>query len=131
MDALEWQYLGLKLVETLIANDPEYFTGSNHKVGRRRRHEEAVALRRPGFASNEEKLAQKYQMESKRLDKCLIRYSAACPEDVELLFELLKIFLSPTVVDYSFVKAFFRESSSVSLRPLRKLRTIVKTESGC
>lgn len=67
----------------------------------------------------------------------LIRFAASLPEDVELLFELLDVFLHPTVVDFSFVKTFFTHTVSEKLGNKQKkavlhrfFKSLVDTETS-
>jgi len=102
IEALELQHQGFRLVKTLIAKDNNYFEEHNDVLrafrwlwrskGRymRLQHEDAVPPR--------------YHEESKFLSSILVDYSESNPNDVDLLFELIRIFLQPSSCDFSFVR---------------------------
>ena len=104
IEALELQHQGFELVSTLVANDKKYISEHNDVVkafrwlwrskGRylRQQHEELMPLR--------------YNDESTMLATFLIKTAIAFPKDVDILYELLRIFLQPTTSDFSFVDSF-------------------------
>lgn len=104
IEALELQYQGFRLVETLMKNDENYFRDHNDIIrafrwlwrskGRylRLQHEQSVPPR--------------YHGESKLLASFLVNYSKGFRNDVDLLFELIRIFLQSSASDFSFVRTF-------------------------
>jgi len=107
VESLELQLQGFRLVQTLVENDPSYFSNHNDIVrafrwlwrskGRflRLQHEDAVPPRFHG--------------ESKMLVSFLMNYCKfSCNEDLDILFELIRIFLQPTSTQFSFVGQFLR-----------------------
>ena len=119
-DSLEWMYQGLCIYEVLMEADENFMAGENHT-------NVAVAMRtlwrsrgRRVRLDSEERMFQHFQLETKLLAKCLLRFSASHPEDVELLFELLDVFLHPTVIDFSFVKNFYQRSVSEIMKSEHK-----------
>jgi transformation/transcription domain-associated protein len=113
IDALELQYQGFKLIETLIKMDASYLTEHNDIIrafrwlwrskGRylRLQHEESVPPR--------------FHDESRLLASLLIRYAESNPKDVDILFELLRIFLQATSRNYLFVRRFLVQTVSHSI----------------
>jgi len=108
--ALELQHQGFKLVETLISNDPGYLQNHNDVVRAFRwlwrskgRHLRLL---------HEESMPPRYHNESKMLANFLVNYSEAYANDVDVLFDLLRIFLQPTATDFSFVKTFLQKTVS-------------------
>jgi len=107
-ESLELQHQGFMLVETLIANNANYLKDHNDVVrafrwlwrskGRylRLQHEDSVSPR--------------YHEESKILVSFLMNYAKTYPNDVDVLFELIRIFLQPATTDFSFVRVFLAEA---------------------
>eukprot|EP00557_Chaetoceros_sp_GSL56_P001585 CAMPEP_0176500498 /NCGR_PEP_ID=MMETSP0200_2-20121128/13588_1 /TAXON_ID=947934 /ORGANISM="Chaetoceros sp., Strain GSL56" /LENGTH=4498 /DNA_ID=CAMNT_0017899179 /DNA_START=1114 /DNA_END=14610 /DNA_ORIENTATION=+ len=108
LDSLELQEQGFTLIETLMKHDNSYISQHNDVVrafrwlwrskGRHFRllHEDAISPR--------------YSGESSYLAKFLVNYSKTAPNDVDVLFDLLRIFLQPTSADFSFVQDYLRHS---------------------
>ena len=104
LDALELQYQGLKLVETLVANDKEYLL----------EHTDVVKAFRWLWRSkgrylrlqHEEFVPPRFHDESTMLASFLVSTAKAHPKDVDILYELLRILLQPATSDFSFVKRF-------------------------
>ena len=121
-EALELQHQGFKLVESLVAHDESYLNDHNDVVrafrwlwrskGRhlRLQHEELVPPR--------------FHQESRLLSSLLVRYSSGFPKDVDVLFELLRIFLQPTTANYLFVKEFLANTVTNVLTEERKRHVI-------
>lgn len=107
-ESLELQHQGFMLVEALISNNDTYLQEHNDVVrafrwlwrskGRylRLQHEDSVSPR--------------YHEESKILVSFLQNYAKAFPNDVDVLFELIRIFLQPATTDFSFVRNFLSET---------------------
>jgi hypothetical protein len=108
LDSLELQEQGFLLIDTLMTYDISYISQHNDVVrafrwlwrskGRHFRllHEDAISPR--------------YSGESRYLAKFLVNYSTTAPNDVDVLFDLLRIFLQPTSADFSFVQDYLRHS---------------------
>lgn len=108
LDSLELQEQGFLLIDTLMTYDNSYISQHNDVVrafrwlwrskGRHFRllHEDAISPR--------------YSGESRYLAKFLVNYSTTAPNDVDVLFDLLRIFLQPTSADFSFVQDYLRHS---------------------
>ena len=107
-EAMELQHQGLKLVNTLILYSRAYLEGHNDIV-------RAVRWLWRSKGRNlrlqyEELIAPKYHEESRILSTLLVKYASAFPTDVDVLYELLQIFLQPTTANYSFVKTFLDQT---------------------
>ena len=121
LDSLELQYQGFSIIETLMLNDETYIT--NH-------HDVVRAFRwlwrskgRHFRLLHEDALSPRYNGESRYLAKFLVNYSKTAPNDVDVLFDLLRIFLQPTSADFSFVQNHLRQTvcSSISLEQKRRV----------
>jgi transformation/transcription domain-associated protein len=104
LDALELQYQGLQLVETLVAHDKNYI--SEHidvvKAFRLLWRSKGRYLR----LQHEEFMPPRFHNESTMLVSFLVKTASAFPKYVDILYELLRIFLQPTTSDFSFVRNF-------------------------
>jgi transformation/transcription domain-associated protein len=104
LDALELQYQGLQLVETLVAHDKNYIC----------EHIDVVKAFRLLWRSkgrylrlqHEEFMPPRFHDESTMLASFLVNTASAFPKYVDILYELLRIFLQPTTSDFSFVRNF-------------------------
>ncbi len=123
VDALEMQFQGFRLVNTLLSYDPEYFSDHNDIVrafrwlwrskGRylRMQHEDLVPPR--------------YHDESAMLARFLIAYAKFVPnEDMDVLFELIRVFLQPSTSDFFGVGQFLARTVSTVLTPGQKRQVI-------
>lgn len=108
LDTLELQYQGFSLIETLILNDEKYIN-DHHDVVRAFRWLWRSKGRHFRLL-HEDSISPRYNGESKYLARFLVNYSKASPHDVDVLFDLLRIFLQPTSADFSFVQDYLRES---------------------
>lgn len=121
-ESLELQHQGFLLVETLISKDDKYLQEHNDVVrafrwlwrskGRylRLQHEDSVSPRFHG--------------ESKILVTFLIHYAKSFPNDVDVLFELIRIFLQPATTDFAFVRRFLAETVGCNLEKSQKKQII-------
>jgi len=121
-EALELQLQGFRLTESLISKDLNYLKEHNDVIrafrwlwrskGRhlRLQHEEAMSPR--------------FHQESKQLASFLVSYATTFPNDVDVLFELLRIFLQPSTTDFNFVKEFLVETVSKVLSYERKKHVV-------
>jgi hypothetical protein len=122
VDALELQRQGFKLVETLVNYNENYLTDHNDIVRAFRwlwrskgRH-----LR----LQHEELMPPRFHKESKLLGLLLVKYAKAFPNDVDVLFELLRIFLQPTTCDFTFIRVFLADTVSLVLSIEKKRHVI-------
>lgn len=118
IEALELQHQGFRLVRSLVAYDKDYFKEHNDVLrafrwlwrskGRymRLQHEDGVPPR--------------YHEESKLLASILVDYSESTPSDVDLLFELIRIFLQPSSCDFSFVRTSLTNAVSNLSNPQKQ-----------
>lgn len=135
IEALELQYQGFRLVETLLAFNPNYLAEHNDIVrafrwlwrskGRfiRLQHADAIPPR--------------YHGESTMLASFLMTYGKSFPhEDFDILFELIRVFLQPCSSDFSFVSRFLRGMVSQILtvdqkkQVLRRFFALIAGESS-
>jgi hypothetical protein len=111
VESLELQLQGFRLVQTLLARNADYFKDHNDIVrafrwlwrskGRflRLQHEDVVSPR--------------FHEESKMLASFLMSYAKTFPnEDLDILFELIRVFLQPSTTDFTFVSQFLADMVS-------------------
>lgn len=111
VESLELQLQGFRLVQTLLARNAGYFQDHNDIVrafrwlwrskGRflRLQHEDVVSPR--------------FHEESKMLASFLMSYAkTSTNEDLDILFELIRVFLQPSTTDFAFVSQFLAEMVS-------------------
>ena len=114
IDSLELQFQGFRLIETLVKNDSS-FLKQNNDVLRALRwlwRSKGRYLR----MQHEESISPRFQGETRVLAYFLVSYSKSSPDDVDLLFELIRIFLQPVSSDFSFVRDYLKETSSGFLK---------------
>lgn len=104
-EALEMQHQGLRLVNTLLMFDPSYFNN----------HSDIVRASRWLWRSRgrllrqqyEETVSPRFQDESKLLAMFRMNYAKAFPaEAIDIIFELFRVFLQPSTIDFGFVSRF-------------------------
>jgi len=105
-EALELQYQGLRLIQTLTENDETYLESSKHPGVIMRYRWLWRAKGRYLRLLHEDFLPAKYQAESRLIAVFLMKYVEKNPSEIDILFELLRIFLQPTASDFSFVTRF-------------------------
>ncbi|KAL3925430.1 MAG: hypothetical protein SGILL_000416 [Bacillariaceae sp.] len=122
IDSLELQHQGFCLVKALIKNDSAYLQDHTdifrafrwlwRSRGRylRMQHEESVPPR--------------YHGESQALGSFLINYSEYSPSDIDLLFELIRIFLQPGTSDFLFIRRFLYQAARDRLAEEQKKQVI-------
>lgn len=103
IEALELQHQGFRLVRTLMEHDTNYFKDHNDvlRAFRWLWRSKGRYLR----LEHEDSVPPRYHDESKSLAVMLVDYSENSPNDVDLLFELIRIFLQPSSFDFSFVRS--------------------------
>lgn len=117
--AMELQTQGFRLVGVLTKLDPQYLSQHNDVVRAMRwlwrsrgRHYRLL---------HEEEMPPRYHNESLLLSRFLVSYSQACPEDTDVLFDLIRIFLQPFAsIDFSFIKHYLVEAMVNVLTPDQK-----------
>jgi transformation/transcription domain-associated protein len=123
LDALELQYQGLQLVATLVAHDKNYIC----------EHIDVVKAFRLLWRSkgrylrlqHEEFMPPRFHDESTMLVSFLVNTASAFPKYVDILYELLRIFLQPTTSDFSFVRDFLIHTVAYKLSVEQK-RNLMK-----
>jgi hypothetical protein len=110
VEALELQHQGFRLVETLMENDDSYLKDHNDvlRAFRWLWRSKGRYLR----LQHERSVPPRYHGESKLLALFLVNYSGNFPNDVDLLFELIRIFLQSSASDFSFVRTFLADAVS-------------------
>lgn len=120
-EALELQHQGFCLVETLIENDSSYVS----------EHTDVVRAFRWLWRSkgrhfrlfHEDSMPPRFNGESIVLARFLVNF-AKTSNDVDILFDLLRIFLQPTSSDFSFVQDFLKDTVCNVLSIEQKRRVI-------
>ena len=114
IDSLELQFQGFRLIETLVNHDSSFLKQDNDVLRALRWlwRSKGRYLR----MQHEESISPRFQGETKVLAYFLVNYSKNSPNDVDLLFELIRIFLQPVTSDFSFVRDFLKETSSGYLK---------------
>jgi hypothetical protein len=122
IESLELQNQGFRLVETLMANDKDYLKDHNDvlRAFRWLWRSKGRYLR----LQHEESVPPRYHGESKMLATFLEDYAMNFPNDVDVLFELIRIFLQPTTNDFSFVKSFLMDAVSEKLTTDQKKQIV-------
>ncbi|CAB9517671.1 PI3/PI4-kinase family protein C1F5.11c [Seminavis robusta] len=103
-ESLELQHQGFSLIGTLISNDSKYLQEHNDVVRALRWlwRSKGRYLR----LLHEENVSPRYHEESSILVTFLMKYAQSFPNDVDVLFELIRIFLQPSTRDFSLVRFF-------------------------
>lgn len=102
--ALELQLQGFMLIQTLVDYNDQYLKDHTDvlRAFRWLWRSKGRYLR----MQHDESISPRFHGESKSLASFLVSYSSSAPNDVDLLFELSRIFLQPTTTDFSFVRDF-------------------------
>lgn len=113
IEALELQRQGFELVSTLVAYDKNYISDHSDvvKAFRWLWRSKGRYLR----LQHEEFIPPRYHDESTMLARFLVNTAAAFPKDVDILYELLRIFLQPATSDFSFVHEFLVDTAAHKL----------------
>lgn len=122
IESLELQHQGFRLVETLIENNKDYLRDHNDvlRAFRWLWRSKGRYLR----LQHEESLPPRYHRETKMLSSFLVDYARNFPDDVDVLFELIRIFLQSTTNDFSFVKSFLADAVADKLTTTHKRQII-------
>jgi hypothetical protein len=122
IESLELQHQGLKLVETLMSKNKHYL----------KEHSDVVRTLRWLFRSkgrqlrlmHQESIPHRFHDESKLLGFVVVTYAENYPNDTDVLFDLLRIFLLPSATDFSFVRSFLNRMISDILTVKQKRHII-------
>lgn len=118
-EAFELQHQGFRLVQILQTNDTSYFQEHNDIVRAFRWlwRSKGRFLR----LQHEDMIPPRYHSESAMLACFLISYAKSQPtEDLDIFFELTRIFLQTSTSDFSFVKNFLADTVSKTLTVRQK-----------
>jgi hypothetical protein len=122
-EALELQFQGFRIVESLMANDISYVKDHNDIVRAFRWlwRSKGRALR----LQHEESLSPRFHDESKMLASFLLSYAKSFPnEDLDILFELVRVYIQPSGVDLTFISRYLEEMVSNVLTAEQKKRVL-------
>lgn len=106
-DALELHYQGLRLLRTLSKLQPEWLTSQSVIIEWLRKIWRSPARVQRLLAHD--RLPIKYHFESKLLIKTLIAYCHVKPEDVQVLLDMVSVFLHRVPFDFGFLQHFYRD----------------------
>ncbi|KAL8008147.1 putative transcription-associated protein [Plasmopara halstedii] len=121
-EALELQYQGLRLVRSVSKLHPTWLATQTVIIECLRK-----LWRSPARVQRlviPDHLPIKLHLESKLLIKCMITYSRVKPEDVQVLLDMVSIFLHRTPFDFTFLQTFYREEVAVKYSTLNKRNLI-------
>ena len=123
IESLELQRQGFELVATLVANDTKYISDHNDvvKAFRWLWRSKGRYLR----LQHEEFIPPRYHDESTMLATFLVNTASAFPKEVDILYELLRIFLQPTTADFGFVRIFLADTVAHKLT-IEQKRNLMK-----
>ncbi|CAI5712891.1 unnamed protein product [Hyaloperonospora brassicae] len=122
-EALELHYQGLRLIRSISKLHPSWLASQTVIVDCLRKLWRSPA--RVQRLAAHDRLPIKFHLESKLLIKCLIAYSRVKPEDVQVLLDMVSVFLHRTPFDYSFLQAFYREEVAAKYSAANK-RNLVR-----
>ena len=123
IESLELQLQGFRLVSTLMSHCPGYFQEHNDIVRALRWlwRSKGRFLR----LQHEDLVPPRYHSESTFLASFLTSYAKSFPnEDIDILFELIRIFLQTPTSDFSFVAHFLAEIVSKALDIQQKKQVV-------
>ncbi|GMF16786.1 unnamed protein product [Phytophthora lilii] len=106
-EALELHYQGLRLIRSISKLHPTWLASQSVVIDCLRKLWRSSARVQRLVAHD--RLPIKFHLESKLLIKCLITYSRAKPEDVQVLLDMVSVFLHRTPFDFSFLQTFYRD----------------------
>jgi len=122
-EALELHYQGLRVVRTISKLHPTWLASQTVIIDCLRKLWRSSARVQRLVAHD--RLPIKFHLESKLLIKCLITYSRVKPEDVQVLLDMVSVFLHRTPFDFSFLQTFYREEVATKYSPAHK-RNLVR-----
>ncbi|KAH9107563.1 hypothetical protein LEN26_014254, partial [Aphanomyces euteiches] len=122
-EALELHFQGIRLVRTLCKLEPAWLANtSNGMIECIRKLWRSPSRVQRLFA--QDRLPIRYHLESKLLVKCLIQYCRSNPEDVQVLLDMLTVFLHHSSFDFCFLRAFYRDEVACNYSTAHK-RSII------
>jgi len=74
---------------------------------------------------SEDVLSIRHQQENQILVNCFISYCERHPEEVDILFDMLSIFIQPTVTDFTFLQEFYRTKCAIQYAPDNKRKILL------
>ncbi|KAF1795317.1 Glycosyltransferase, GlcNAc [Phytophthora cactorum] len=122
-EALELHYQGLRLVRSISKLHPTWLASQTVIIDSLRKLWRSSARVQRLVA--QDRLPIKFHLESKLLIKCMITYSRAKPEDVQVLLDMVSVFLHRTPFDFSFLQTFYREEVAAKYSAANK-RNLVR-----
>lgn len=122
-EALELHYQGLRLVRSICKLHPAWLASQSVVIDCLRKLWRSPARVQRLVA--QDRLPIKFHLESKLMIKCLISYCRAKPDDVQVLLDMVSVFLHRTSFDFSFLQDFYRDEVAVTYSPANK-RNIVR-----
>lgn len=122
-EALELHYQGLRLIRSVSKLHPSWLASQTVVIDCLRKLWRSSARVQRLLA--QDRLPIKYHLESKLLIKCLITYCRAKPDDVQVLLDMLTVFLHRSSFDFSFLQQFYRDEVAAKYSSANK-RTIVR-----
>ncbi|KAK1948059.1 Transcription-associated protein 1 [Phytophthora citrophthora] len=123
-EALELHYQGLRLVRSISKLHPTWLASQTVIIDCLRKLWRSSARVQRLVAHD--RLPIKFHLESKLLVKCMITYSRAKPEDVQVLLDMVSVFLHRTPFDFSFLQTFYREEVATKHSAANK-RSLVRS----
>lgn len=122
-EALELHYQGLRLIRSVSKLHPAWLASQTVVIDCLRKLWRSSARVQRLMA--QDRLPIKYHLESKLLIKCLITYCRAKPDDVQVLLDMLTVFLHRSSFDFSFLQQFYRDEVAAKYSTANK-RTIIR-----
>lgn len=107
IEALELQHQGFRLIRTLLEHNSGYFREHSdiHRAIRWLYRSKGRFLR----FQHEDQIPPRFHAESRILALFLMSYARASFDDLDILFELIRVFLQPSTCDFGFVSRFLRD----------------------
>ncbi|ETL42257.1 hypothetical protein L916_06859 [Phytophthora nicotianae] len=121
-EALELHYQGLRLVRSISKLHPTWLASQTVIIDALRKLWRSSARVQRLVA--QDRLPIKFHLESKLLIKCMITYSRTKPEDVQVLLDMVSVFLHRTPFDFSFLQTFYREEVAAKYTAANKRNLI-------
>ncbi|UIZ26478.1 hypothetical protein KXD40_001859 [Peronospora effusa] len=122
-EALELHYQGLRLIRSICKLHPSWLASQMLIIDCLRKLWRSPARVQRLMAHD--RLPIKFHLESKWLIKCLIIYSRVKQDDVQVLLDMLSVFLHRTPFDFGFLQTFYREEVATKYSTANK-RNLVR-----
>jgi FAT domain len=106
IEALELQHQGFRLIRTLLEHNSGYFRDHSdiHRAIRWLYRSKGRYLR----FQHEDQIPPRFHSESRSLALFLMSNTHTSFDDMDILFELIRVFLQPSTCDFGFVSRFLR-----------------------